>query len=161
MRLPTLISLAIVLVAWAWTPVRASPSPKPPLITDAARVLAENVLGRGMVKSVRSSADGSEILIRWESPTYHPDNGLVANRELMYSEAILATNSIMGQLQQVRRIRFTILNGARMLATGENRRGRGVALMLSRDLGGGAYLPPAKPAVDQPTAPTGGTAQEI
>jgi len=154
-------ALALMLVAvvlpWFWV---ANAVAGAPMMLDAARVLAENVLGRGMVRSIRASPDGAQILIRWESPTYHPDNGVIANRELIYGEAVLATNSIMGQLPQVLRIRFTILSGTSMLATGENRRGRGVALMLSTDLGGGAYVPPV-PVIKRPTAPAGGTAQEI
>lgn len=154
-------ALAVILTAvalpWFWV---ADAIAGPPMMLDAARVLAENVLGRGMVKSVRATPDGAQIMIRWESPTYHPDHGLIANRELMYGEAVLATSAIMGQLPQVLRIRFTILSGTMMLATGENRRGRGVALTLSTDLGGGAYAPPA-PTIKQPSTPAGGTAQEI
>ncbi|MGH2436400.1 MAG: hypothetical protein ACRDFA_05350, partial [bacterium] len=112
-----MVAAVMVLVAEA--------AASPPLMLDAARVLAENVLGRGMVRSIRASPDGSQILIRWESPTYHPDNGLIGNRELMYGEAVLATSAIMGQLREVHRIRFTIMSGTTMLATGENRRGQG------------------------------------
>lgn len=150
-------AILAVILPWLWM---ADAIAGPPLMLDAARVLAENVLGRGMVKSIRATQDGAQIMIRWESPTYHPDNGLIANRELMYGEAVLATSAIMGQLHQVLRIRFTILSGTTMLATGENRRGHGVALMLSTDLGGGAYVPLA-PTVKPPTTPVGGTAQEI
>lgn len=151
------VILAAVVLPWLWV---ADAIAGPPIMLDAARVLAENVLGRGMVKSVRATPDGAQIMIRWESPTYHPDNGLIANRELMYGEAVLATSAIMGQLPQVLRIRFTILSGTMMLATGENRRGRGVALMLSTDLGGRTYTPLA-PTVEQRNTPAGGTAQEI
>lgn len=149
--------VAAVVLPWF---LAADAAASPPMMVDAARVLAENVLGRGMVRSIRASPDGSQIMIRWESPTYHPDNGLIANRELIYGEAVLATSAILGQLRQVLRIRFTIMSGTTMLATGENRRGHGVALMLSTDLGGGAYVP-LTPAVEQPSTPGGAAAQEI
>ena len=81
----------------------------PPALHEAARNIAENILGPGQVRSVRATDDGSQLLIRWESPTYRRANGVPANRDLMYGEAVLATNAIMGQLRQVSRIRFTIL----------------------------------------------------
>jgi hypothetical protein len=77
----------------------------------------------------------------------------------MYGEAVLATNALLGQLRQVARIRFTILQGGQMLATGESSRGHGLSLQFSSGLGGGMYTPP-EPKVDRRPA-TRGTAQEI
>lgn len=152
----TILVLALV-ISWI---LAAPASAGAPVLLDAARTIAENVLGPGQVRSVRATDGGSHILIRWESPTYRPANGVPANRELMYGEAVLATNAILGQLRQVARIRFTILQGGHMLATGESARGRSLSLQFSSELGGGLYVPP-NPKVDERRPATRGTAQEI
>ena len=152
--------MVILLLALTISWILAAPAAAgPPVLLEAARTLAENVLGPGQVRSVRATDDGSQILIRWESATYRRANSVSANRELMYGEAVLATNAILGQLRQVARIRFTILQGGHMLATGESARERGLSLQFSSELGGGTYTPP-DPKVDRRPA-TGGTAQEI
>jgi hypothetical protein len=46
-------------------------------------------------------------------------------------------------LQEVRRIRFTVLQGNRMLATGETSRARALQLAFAPELGGGIYKAPA------------------
>lgn len=130
------------------------------LLVDAARSLAENVLGSGTITSLRSAHDGRELLIRWESPTYQEAKARVVNRELMYGEAVLATSAILGRLQEVVRIRFVIVKGGRMLATGENWRARGVSLAFGTVLGGGTYTPPPVPKSDH-RKPAGTPSQEI
>ena len=129
-------------------------------IHEAVLALAENVLGAGSVKSVRTTDNGAQVLIRWESATYRPANDLPTTRELMYAEAVLTTNSVMGLLPQVVRVRFTILEGVRMLATGENWRGRGVSLAFATELGGGTYKAP-QPKVDPHKKPGADVAREM
>lgn len=152
--------MIILLLALSISWILAAPAAgSPAALHEAARTIAENILGPGQVRSVRATDDGSQLLIRWESPTYRLANGVPANRDLMYGEAVLATNAILGQLRQVARIRFTILQGGQMLATGESSRGHGLSLQFSSGLGGGIYTPP-EPKVD-PRPATRGTAQEI
>lgn len=145
----------------AATLLLASAAPAaPPVLLEAARDLAENVLGPGTVKSVRSTDDGTQILIRWESPTFTRALTVEDAREMMYGEALLATGAILGQLRGIQRIRFTVLRTERMLATGENVRGQGVRITFVPELGG-AYTPPA-PKQEKKRAPGGGAAaQEI
>ncbi len=127
-------------------------------VVDAARTLAENVLGSGSIKSLRSAHGGNELLIRWESPTYRESYDRAYKRELMYGEAVLTSNAIIGQLQQVIRIRFVIVKGDRMLATGETWRARGVSLTFGTDLGGGVYVAPVEPKTNR-SKPSGKESQ--
>lgn len=124
------------------------------ILLEAVRALAENVLGPGSVISVRASDDGAQVLMRWESATYKPTNHRPVTREMMYGEAQLATGSVMGQMHQIVRIRFTIVKKNQMLATGENWRGRGVIMAFSTQLGGGV-MKPSDPVYD-PTRQRGG-----
>lgn len=122
----------------------------------AVRALAEDVLGAGSVISVHTSDDGAQVLMRWESPTYKPSTRGAATREMIFAEAQLATGSVMGQLNQINRIRFTIVKKNQMLATGENSRGHGVIVMFSLQMGGG-IMRPTNPVYD-PTRQRGGQA---
>ncbi len=106
------------------------------------RTLAENILGEGQVTSVHTVDNEATVLMRWQSATHKPSNSLTVTRELLYAEAVLASNSIMGPVQQVSRIRFTILSGDQMLATGQSTRATGVSLMFAPELGGGRYQVP-------------------
>ncbi len=117
------------------------------VLSEAVHALAENILGSGAVISVRTTENEAQALVRWESATYRPANALPTTRNLIYGEAELATGSIMGRLPQIVRIRFTIVRRNRMLATGENWRGRGVTLVFSSELGGG-IMHPGDPVYD-------------
>ena len=123
-------------------------------IADTVRALAENVLGSGVVRSLSLADKGATVLMRWESATYKAGNKQETIRELMYAEAQLATGSIMGRLNDVARIRFSILWKEQMMATGENVRGRGVSMAFAPALGGGTYAPPEPKGGSK----TGGTA---
>jgi len=125
-------------------------------LADAARYLAENVLGKGMVRSVRIADDGQTVLIRWESATYRPSAALAESRELLMGEAELTTGSILGRLSDVHRVRFSLLRGGRMLATGENIRGTGVKMAFAPELGGGTMAPLPAPRGTKST-PGGGS----
>lgn len=126
----------------------------------AVRSLAEDVLGPGSVTSVRMLDDGAQVLIRWESPTYKPSTPVAVTREQIFAEAQLATGSVMGQLDQVKRIRFTIVRKDQMLATGENSRSRGVVMMFSPKMGGG-IMKPTNPKYDPNRQQGGEAAKEL
>lgn len=126
--------------------VEAAP---PPL--GAVRALAENVLGAGTVKSLSIVEDGTKVLMRWESATYKSANKLEVTRELLFAEAELATGSILGRLQALAAVRFSILVKNQVVANGENSRGKGVQLAFVPALGGGTYTPPpSKPKEGNP-----------
>ena len=129
-------------------------------LSEAILALTENILGRGTVISVRTTDDDGQALMRWESATYRSSNTLPTTRDLIYGEAELATGSIMGRLPQVVRVRFTIMRKNTMLATGENRRGRGVSLVFSSQLGGGT-LHPGDPVLYDPSRSGGDSGKEM
>jgi hypothetical protein len=117
---------------------------------QTVRAFAENVLGRGMVKWVRVSAD-STVAIRWEAATYNPQNSLETSRELLYAEATLVTGAILGPLQDIRRITLTMARGEQVVATGDVSRSEGLMLTFSRVLGGGTYRKPeSRPRIYPP-----------
>ncbi len=122
-------------------------------LAEAVRNVAESVLGHGVVTSLRTDGATSTVLMRWRSATYKAGNKLPTTRELLYTETVLATSAIMGQLPEVRRIRFTVLLGDRMLATGETSRARGLQLVFAPALGGGIYKAPA--STSKPYLPGG------
>lgn len=123
-------------------------------VTDMARNLAENVLGSGSVVAVRLADEGQTLHLRWESATYRPKLPIPEARDQMYSEAVLATGSVLGRLTGVLQIRFTMVHGSRALASGENRRGHGLSITFTPELGGGKMTPP--PAQPSP----GGSVQQ-
>ncbi len=112
---------------------------------EDVRTLAENVLGQGQVKSLSAADNGQTVLIRWESATYKGKNAIAETQDQLFFEAVLATNSIMGRLPDVARIRFTIMFGARMLATGEVSQDRGTSMRFAPELGGNIYVPSVQP----------------
>lgn len=130
--------LAALLVASLLAAIQADASS----LVETARALAENVLGAGTVRSLAIADHGGTILMRWESATYRPEHQRERTRDLIYAEAELATGSIMGRLNDVARIRFSIMLKDQILATGENARGKGVLMQFSLALGGGTYSAP-------------------
>ncbi len=58
-------------------------------------------------------------------------------------------------MRAIVRIKFNMVQGTRILATGVSHRGRGVSLAFSVELGGGTYTPPAT-ADPVPRAPGAG-----
>lgn len=100
-----------------------------------ARNLAENVLGRGTVKSVRVSSAGRFVEITWDAVLYKSTNSRETNREQLRGEAELATGSIMGVMRP-ESIRYTMLRGRRVIATGRRTRDGGFTITFSRELGG-------------------------
>lgn len=144
-RLASISGMSLIMVALITVNAEATP------LANIARNLAENVLGEGLVTSVRTADNDATVLIRWQSATYKPANTQAAVRELLYAEAVLATRSIMWGLGQVSRVRFTITQGEHLLATGQATRAQGVSLMFAPALGGGTYyVPESTPKPLQP-----------
>ena len=111
---------------------------------ETVRAIAENILGPDTVKTVRLVDGGRTVLIRWESATYRTGAPLAETREILYGEALLTTAAVLGHLRGIVRIRFSMVQGTRMLATGNNWRGRGLRLVFAIELGGGTYIPPVQ-----------------
>ncbi len=128
-----LITLLATVMLGVAGPLSAQPSSTPPEVI--VKNLAENVLGEQTVKQVKVYNDGRHIDIAWESATYKEANPRDTSRDLLKSEAQLATGSIMGVMKPDR-IRFAILLGTKTLAFGELTREGGFAINYSPELGG-------------------------
>jgi len=138
--------------------VTAAAHAAPPV--QAIRAVAENILGRDTVRSVRLADEGGTVVIRWESATYRAANKSEVTRELLYAEAALTIGAILGALADVRRIHFTMVRGSRVLVRGDSSRVRPLTVAYEAALGGGTYTAPSAPA--RPAAPGGDrAAQEL
>jgi hypothetical protein len=100
-----------------------------------ARNLAENVLGRGLVRTSRIQSNGRALVITWESATFKPSNPLAHTRDLLQTEAQFAAESIFRGLTALRDIDFEILNGTRRLCTGRASRDRPFRIAFAPGLG--------------------------
>lgn len=101
-----------------------------------AKNLAENILGRGQVRSSRVLNDGRRLEIVWESATFKPANTREHTRELLKVEAEFAAAAIFRVLTDLREMQFEIVLGKRSLATGSASRARPLLMTYARDLGG-------------------------
>lgn len=148
--------LVLSCAALAFAQAAASEEPQIALATRV-RSLAENVLGPGLIRALTIADSGAMVLMRWESATYKPTQKIEESREQLYGESELVTGAILGALQSISRIRFSLLRkDGQVLAVGENTRGPGVAMTFSPLLGGGTHTPadPTNPGKKR----TGGTA---
>lgn len=135
-----LAGMVIIAVACGAAEAKAA-EPKAQPVAEAVRNIAESVLGADTVKIVKMADGGRTALIRWESATYRPTIKLADTREILYGEAMLTTSAVLSQMRSIVRIRFTLVRGTRMLATGVNHRGRGLIIAFAIELGGGIYSP--------------------
>ncbi|MBI3998940.1 MAG: hypothetical protein HY355_07890 [Armatimonadetes bacterium] len=113
--------------------------PLPAAADDTAGIaknLAENILGRGLVRSSRVIEDGRTIEMVWESATYKPANSSAFTRELLEVEAKFASEAIFRVLAQIRGLQFEIMLGKRSLCSGRASRDRPFRIIFARDLGG-------------------------
>lgn len=101
-----------------------------------ARNLAENILGKGVVRSSRMANGGRSVVMVWESATYKPANPLAYTRELLLAEAQLASSGIFRVLTAVQDVQFEIMVSKRSLAKGAARRHLPMIITYARDLGG-------------------------
>ncbi|MGH2373187.1 MAG: hypothetical protein ACREJ4_16875 [Candidatus Methylomirabilaceae bacterium] len=101
-----------------------------------AKNLAENILGKGQVRSSRVVNDGRRVEIVWESATFKLKNTRDHTRELLRVEAEFAASAIFRVLTDVHEIQFQIVLGKRSLATGSASRARPLLVTYATDLGG-------------------------
>ena len=152
-RAAGMLVIVVALNALAGAAHAASP-------VQAIRAVAENILGRDTVRSVRLADEGGTVVIRWESATYRAANKSGVTRELLYAEAALTVGAILGALADIRRVHFTMVRGSQVLARGESSRVRPVTVIYEAALGGGTYTATNAPV--RPAAPGGDrAAQEL
>lgn len=101
---------------------------------EIAKNLAENVLGRQTVKSIRAVDNGARLVMIWDSPTFKSSNSRQYTRELLEAEVQLTSSAIFGVLREVRRIQFSIVTSRRHLAAGETSRESPMQLIFAPDL---------------------------
>lgn len=101
-----------------------------------AKNLAENILGKGQVRSSRVVNDGRRVEMVWESATFKPKNTRDHTRELLRVEAEFASAAIFRVLTDVHDIQFEIVLGKRSLATGSASRVRPLLVTYATELGG-------------------------
>jgi hypothetical protein len=132
---PRAVAIAGVLVG-----LLAGAAPPPPVRagTDPATIarnLAENVLGRGLVRTSRVHAGGRGLTITWESATFKASNLPSHTRDLLQTEAQFAAESIFRVLGEIRDIDFEILTGRRSLCIGRASRDRPFRIAFAPGLG--------------------------
>jgi hypothetical protein len=128
--------LAVSLVAAALLTAGTAPGLAADDQAVIARNLAENVLGKGVVRSSRMANGGRSVIMVWESATYKPANPLAHTRELLLAEVHLAVGGIFRVLTAVQDVQFEIMLSKRSLATGTARRNLPMIITYARDLGG-------------------------
>ncbi len=110
----------------------------PPAAADdtalIARNLAENILGKGLVRSSRVIEDGRTVDMLWESATYKSANPPAHTRDLLQVEAQFASSAVFQVLRGVRSLQFEIVLGKRWLAAGRASRDQPFRIAYARDL---------------------------
>ncbi len=101
-----------------------------------AKNLAENVLGKGLVRKSRVVNGGRSLEMVWESATFKPSNPMKHTRELLQVEAEFASASIFRVLTDVRDLHFEIVVGKRSLCTGRVSRTQPFRIVFASGLGG-------------------------
>jgi hypothetical protein len=127
----------MVLAAWL-TLLVALPLPAAPAddTAEVAKNLAENILGKGQVRSSRTTNGGRGLVMTWESATYKPQHARSHTRELLEIEAGLAWGAILRVLRHVEALEFEITMNERRLCSGTATRARPMVIIYSRELGG-------------------------
>ncbi|MCL6640728.1 MAG: hypothetical protein K6T92_05080 [Candidatus Rokubacteria bacterium] len=127
---PILLALVLGLAA---LPLAAAPVDE---TADVAKTLAENILGKGQVRTSRSTNGGRRLAMVWESPTYRAHHPAAHTRDLLEAEVGLAWGAIWRVLPRVEALEFEITTGGRRLCTGTATRTRPLVIVYARDLGG-------------------------
>lgn len=136
---PIVVFLAVALVAGAglftwdylWRQQQeVARRPAPPEVI--ARNLVENIIGRNTVKASQVDAGTGVAAVTFESATFkpEPEQSKQHSREFLTAEAELASQAILAQLEQVRRVNLTIVDpkSGATLATATAVRGRPVQM---------------------------------
>lgn len=124
-RLPA-AATALILVVLLSLPAAAADT------ALVAKNLAENILGKGLVRSSRVVEDGRTVEMLWESATYKPANPAAHTRELLQVEAQFASQAIFQVLRDVRTLQFEIVLGKRSLCSGRVNRDQPFRISYTR-----------------------------
>lgn len=129
----------LLLAAFTASPAAGLPAPASTATGDEAaliaRNLAENILGKGQVRTSRVTSRGRTVEMIWESATYKPANPPAHTRELLLAEVQLVAGAIFRVLTSVDDLRFEIVLKKRSLCTGTVARGRPPVVAYARELG--------------------------
>lgn len=131
-RVIAAVGAALVLLAAS----AAAPLARAQDASTIAKNLAENVLGRDLVRTSRLGSDGRSLEMVWTSATFKPTHPLPHTRDLLRVEAEFASASIFRVLTGVRDLQFEIVLGKRSLCTGAVSRDRPFRIAYPKDLGG-------------------------
>jgi hypothetical protein len=94
---------------------RAANAPVPPPVM--ARNLVENIIGKDTVKNSTYDGTTQTINLTFESATFKPQQPKNQSREFLEAEAELASQAILLQMQQVKKLQLTIVYQGQTLAT--------------------------------------------
>lgn len=131
MRRVAVLGVALLMVSL----VPAALAQDAPETAVIAKNLAENILGKGQVRSSRIVGDGRKLEMTWESSTFKPSNTAAHSRDLLRVEAEFASAAVFRVLGGVREMDFEIVLGKRSLCTGSAGRERPLRVTFARDLG--------------------------
>jgi hypothetical protein len=120
--------LIVGLLLRAATPVEAEDA------ATVAKNLAENILGKGTVRTSRVSNNGRLLTMVWESPTHRPGRPAAETRELLKAEVHLTWGAIASALTSVQNMEFEITAQKRSLCSGSVGRSRPFVITYTRDL---------------------------
>jgi hypothetical protein len=99
-----------------------------------AKNLAENILGKGLVRSTRVTDNGRTVAMVWESATFKPANTLAHTRELLRVEVHLTSGAIFRVLRGVQEFQFEILLQKRAICSGSVGRSRPMQIAFAPGL---------------------------
>lgn len=100
-----------------------------------ARNLAENILGRGLVKTSRATGGGRSFFLAWESATFKPTHAPSHSREMLAAEVSLVSSAIFRVIRLAETLGFEIHHGRRILCTGRHSRDGSPEITFARELG--------------------------
>lgn len=134
MRVMSLL-MGVGLAALAASPGTAADETAADETAAIAKNLAENVLGKGLVRTSRVTDGGKSVVMVWETATYKPTNTQQFTRELLQTEAQFVAAAIFRVLTGVRALQFEIVRGRRSLCNGEYSRDRPPRITYAPELG--------------------------
>ncbi len=107
----------------------------PPATADdnatIAKNLAENILGKGSVRSTRIADGGRSVVMVWDSATYKAANSAAHTRELLQVEAELTSGAVFQVMRAVQEFRFEILLARQSLCSGSVGRNRPISITFA------------------------------
>lgn len=101
-----------------------------------ARNLAENILGKGVVRSTKVTDNGRTVAMVWDSATFKPTSAPAHTRDLLRVEAQLTSGAIFQVLRDVQEFQFEIFLSKRSLCSGSVGRNRPISITFAPNLRG-------------------------